>query len=62
MIQELIDEAEKKYLRWYDIANDPDDLADSGKTGEEAMCLANYYEGRYDAFVEVLGLLSKVTR
>jgi len=39
------------WQRWLDIANDPKALEDRGKTREQAMYLANYFEGRHDGLI-----------
>lgn len=52
-IQSMIWEAEIKQADWEQIADDPQALIDRGKTREEALCLANYFQGRRDALIEV---------
>ena len=58
-IQSLMDEAEAKWGMWRDIAEDPQALDDRGKTREDAINLANYFEGRFDALCDARDLLKR---
>ena len=55
-IKSLRDEADLKWDLWRDIADDNQALLDRGKTREEALMLANYFEGRWDALCDALNL------
>jgi len=55
-IKSLIFESEEKRSFWEQIANDPKALKDREKTREEALMLANYFEGKADGFCELLNL------
>lgn len=57
-IRSLINEAETKRAMWVNIANDPEALADRGRTKEEALKLADYFEGRFDGLCNARDLLS----
>lgn len=48
----MIYAAETKMDMWRDIADDPDALSDRNKTKEEAVILANYFEGQFDALCD----------
>ena len=52
-LRSMISEAESKRQLWLAISNDPDALKDRGKTKEEAVILANYFEGKYDGLCDV---------
>lgn len=51
-IHSLINEARTKQEFWEDTANDKVALEDRGKTKEEAIFLANYFEGKFDGLCE----------
>ena len=53
-LQSLISEAEQKSDMWKQIADDPQALTDREKTREEALMLANYFEGRADGLCDAL--------
>ncbi len=55
---ELIHEALGELNLWLEIAEDQDALLSRNKTREEALQLANYFEGRYDAFCDVRCLIN----
>ena len=55
-LQSLAHEYDIKWHMWLDIANDPEELHDRDKTKEQAMYLANYFEGRYDGVHDALNL------
>ena len=59
-IKSMIDEAEAKKHLWNDISLDKQALKDRDKTKEEAVVLANYFEGRADAFYEALMEIRKI--
>lgn len=50
------DEAFMKWQDWLEIANDPVALSDRKKTKDEALQLASYFEGRFDAFTDAMVL------
>ena len=54
----LIHEALGELNLWLEIAEDQDALLSRNKTREEALQLANYFEGRYDAFCDVRCLIN----
>lgn len=58
-ISSLIFDAETKMDMWLDISNDNVALSDRNKTRQEALLLANYFEGKLDAFYETKNLLNK---
>ncbi len=51
-IEDLINEAERRMDIWRGIADDPLALRDRGKTREQAIALANYFEGRFEALCD----------
>ena len=55
-IQGLINEAELKMEMWREIALDPQALKDRDKTREEAVVLANFFEGRFDGLCDARNL------
>lgn len=55
-IQDLIHEAELKMELWRKIVIDPRALKDRGKTKEEAVVLANFFEGRFDGLCDARNL------
>ena len=55
-IQSLINEAELKMELWRKIAIDPQALKDRDKTKEEAVVLANFFEGRFDGLCDARNL------
>ncbi|MCP4528731.1 MAG: hypothetical protein GY833_22885 [Aestuariibacter sp.] len=55
-LESMIYDADVKRSLWEDIANDPQALADRGKTREEALYQMNYFEGRLDALREFQSL------
>ena len=59
-IQSEIDDAKTKWYMWIDIANDIEALNDRGKTEEQAMCLSNYFEGKYDGLHRALKCLRAI--
>lgn len=52
-IESMILNAEAKMELWHEISNNQQALEDKGKTKEEAVVLANYFEGQFDALCEV---------
>ena len=56
-ISSMIHEAEAKWGFWKDVAEDEQALADRNKTKEEALQLANYFEGLFDALCDARGLV-----
>lgn len=52
----MINDAEIKRQFWVDTAEDPQALKDREKTKEQALNLASYFEGKYDALCEALRL------
>ncbi len=54
VIKAMIYEAETKKNQWAKKADDADALAVAKKTREEALALASYFEGKYDALLEVI--------
>jgi hypothetical protein len=55
-IKSLIEEADRKWDMWLEIADDPQALTDRNKTREEAICLANFFEGRFDGLCDARDL------
>lgn len=53
-IKSLIYAAETKKKSWEKTINDPVALEKTGKTRDEAIALINYFEGKYDAYLDVL--------
>lgn len=53
-IKAMIYAAESKMNTWKKTVNDDELLSTSGKSKEEAQNLANYFEGKYDALLEVV--------
>lgn len=51
-ITSLINEARTKQEFWQDTARDAEALEDRNKTKEEAIILANYFEGKFDGLCE----------
>jgi len=58
-IQSLITEAEIHQLKWEDFAEDKQALDDLNKTKEEALQLANFFEGRRDGLCDALPFINK---
>ena len=56
-IESLIHEAEIKWDFWRGVSDDPQALEDRGKTREEAIILANFFEGRFDGLCDARGVL-----
>ena len=54
-------DANTKMEMWLEISSDPSALEDRGKTREEALMLANFFEGKFDAFYEARRLTSEKT-
>ena len=54
VIKAMIYEAETKKNQWAKKADDVDALVVAKKTREEALALASYFEGKYDALLEVI--------
>jgi hypothetical protein len=54
VIKSMIYEAETKKNQWAKKAQDPEALAAAKKTQAEALHLASYFEGKYDALLEVI--------
>lgn len=54
VIKAMIYEAETKKNQWAKKAGDPEALVAAKKTREEALALASYFEGKYDALLEVI--------
>ncbi len=55
-MQSLIHEAESKWQLWLEVAEDPQALEDRNKTKEEAVVLANFFEGRFDGLCDARDL------
>ena len=55
-LESLIHEAELKWNMWSEIAESKADLEDRNKTKEEAIVLANFFEGRFDGLFDALRL------
>ena len=51
-IDSMIEEARARYNMWEYMANDHEDLKARKKSREEALYLANYFEGRFEALLE----------
>jgi hypothetical protein len=51
-IHSLLHDAELKQNMWKEISHDPEALTDRQLTSSEALHKANYFEGKYDGFVE----------
>ena len=51
-INSLLQEAGTKGDFWRETAEDKIALKDRGKTKEQALYLANYFEGKFDGLVE----------
>lgn len=51
-IASMIHDAELKQQLWTEVADDPQALTDRDKTREEALQLANYFEGKFEGLVE----------
>ena len=47
-IKSLIHEAETKWSMWIEISESEEFLTDRGKTKQEALMLANFFEGKFD--------------
>ena len=56
-IRSLIEECETRTNYWRDVAHDKQSLVDLDKTREQALCLQNYFEGKYDGLVDAKRLL-----
>ena len=54
VIKSMIYEAENKKNQWAKKVDDPEALAAAKKTREEAQSLVSYFEGKYDALLEVI--------
>lgn len=54
VIKAMIYEAETKKNQWAKKVDDAEALAASKKTREEALALVSYFEGKYDALLEVI--------
>jgi len=54
-IQSMIHDAETRMDMWTGIAHDKEALTDRDKTKEQALILANYFEGRRDGLCDALG-------
>lgn len=54
VIKSMIYEAETKKDQWLKKADDKEALAAAGKTRDEALALSNYFEGKYDAYLDVI--------
>ena len=52
----LIAEAQTKWDFWLVVAGDEQELKDRDKTFEQAMNLANFYEGRFDGLCDARDL------
>ena len=52
-IKVFLEGAEARQKMWEEIASDPQAIKDRNITRESALRLANYFEGRADAFREV---------
>lgn len=53
-LKTLRDEASIKMVMWNDIAFDEKALKDRNKSKSEALILANYFEGKFDAFNQAI--------
>lgn len=58
-LEKEIKDAAARWELWEDIAEDDQALADRGKTREQAMHLAGFFEGRFTA---LLGMRGSVVR
>lgn len=56
-IDSMINEAQSKLDLWLEIENDEQALIDRCKTKEQALCLANYFEGVLDGLNEANRIL-----
>jgi hypothetical protein len=54
IIKAMIYEAETKKNQWIKKADDPEALTLLNKTREDAINLAAYFEGKYDALLSVI--------
>ena len=54
VIKTMIYAAESKANSWKKVLNDPVALAESGKTPDEVFGLIQYFEGKYDAYLDVV--------
>jgi len=59
-IKSLLHEAELKWDMWREISDDPQALEDRMITREDAIILANYFEGRFDALCDARGLIESI--
>jgi len=57
-LKSLRDEAERKMVLWNRIADDKEALQDRNKTREDALMLVNYFEGKFDAYCDAIGMVS----
>ena len=55
-IRSMLHDSETRQQYWLDAAGDIQDLTDLGKSKEEAVNLASYFEGKADAFRQSLHL------
>jgi hypothetical protein len=51
-IKSMIFDAEIKWAMWLEISEDERALKDRCKSKKEAIELANYFEGRFDALID----------
>ena len=58
-MQSLISEAEIKEKMWLEIADDNQALSDRLKSREQALQLANFFEGRRDGLCDALPFLNR---
>ena len=58
-IDSMVHDSAIRQQYWLDAANSNNDLADLCKTRDEALNLASYYEGKYDAFIQARNLINK---
>ena len=61
-IRSLLNEAETKMELWVEIAEDPQALTDRGKTKEQALHLASFFEGRFDGLCDALPLVVEMKK
>ena len=59
-LQSLITEAVTKWDMWLEIADDPQALIDREKTRNEALMLANFFEGRFNALCDAKNLTERI--
>ena len=52
-------EARTKWEQWQSIADDPVALSDRDKSRNQALQLASYFEGKYDAWCEAEYMAAK---